>query len=167
MVQYFKELTPQEREKLESSALKYLDTDLLCYRAPAEQALHAIQNENWNAWRQWFEEKFSCELKTTMDLVALHQDKDLHDKLKNYVQGLSSEQLRALQTAVVVGGSLVLAVAFIEKEISAEELFYNVTLEESYKGQIYNEELYGQDPDQERKFNSMKEDLKSASKLLA
>ena len=67
-----------------------------------------------------------------------------------------------LQLTASLSGSLTLALAFVEKEITAAEIFAAIRIEENFKAKIYNEDFYGSDPAQEEKDNAIKADLKAA-----
>ena len=151
---------------LEASALKYLNTDLLCYRAEEGTSMAESQHKGWDPWLAWFEKRFGSKLETTTALSALNQDAALQAVVSNHVKSLKDKEIIVLQNVTVICGSLILALAFVDGEISAEEAFAVATVEESHKAEIYNEEKYGADPHQEKKLQVMKQELVQAESFL-
>ncbi|MEM7650933.1 MAG: ATP12 family protein [Pseudomonadota bacterium] len=156
-----------QRAEMSVEILKYLDTDLLCYRAGVEPPGQAdAQAQSWNPWLKWFEDKFGEKLKTTTDLVALRHDESAHKAAREFAEALDDAHFTVLQMLVPLSGSLVLAMAFTERAISPQELFDATHVEEHFKDKIYNAELYGRDPLQEQKDEVMMRDLKAAEVFL-
>lgn len=156
-----------EREAMMTHLMKYLDTDLLCYRAGDDPpGQREAQEKAWNPWLEWFEKHFDISLETTSDLKALSQDKAAHEAVQNYVQGLDDNRFTALQLVVSLSGSIVLGLAFLENAISPQQVFDAAHVEEAFKAEIYNEEFYGADPLQEKKDTAMKRDLEAAAEFL-
>ena len=156
-----------QREAMTLEVLKYLNTDLLCYRAgddPPGQA--EKQAEAWDPWLTWFEEKYGASLKTTTDLIALKHDEAAHKAVRAYVEDLDDAHFTILQMLVPLSGSLVLPLAFVERAITPDQLFEATHVEEHFKDEIYDAERYGRDPLQEKKDVAMMRDLKAAEIFL-
>lgn len=157
----------QERQTIEATLLKYLDTDLLCYRAEQPPELLKAQEESWNPHLKWFEEKFGCPLKTTNNLAALTQDKKAHDAVSAHVSALDDDYFTILQLVSALVGSVVLGLHALERQLDADALFAAARVEEGFKAKIYNEDFYGQDPAQEKKDNVTRAELNAALDYLS
>ncbi len=157
----------KERAAMEKPLLKYLDTDLICYRAESPPELKQAQEEVWDEYLDWFKQKFGVKLETTTKLSALKQPRAAHDSVARYVDTLPDNRFTILQMVIPISGSVVLGLAFIEGAISAQELFKAIRVEESFKAEIYNEDFYGQDPAQEAKDNAIQRDLEAAQTYLS
>jgi chaperone required for assembly of F1-ATPase len=155
-----------ERESMSAAILKYLDTDLLCYRTDHPSALAQAQNEAWNPWLAWFERRFGTPLETTTALSALRQDEVLAARIRDHVQAMDDDRFTVFQLVTVLGGSIVLALAFMEDELSPAELFEAIRVEERWKAVLYDEGRYGPDPMQARKDESTQTDLTAAQLYL-
>ncbi|MCC7304914.1 MAG: ATP12 chaperone family protein [Alphaproteobacteria bacterium] len=156
-----------ERQAMEEAVLEYLDTDLLCYRTDHPPELAVRQRESWDPHLAWFEERFKSRLSVTEKLEALAQDQTAHGAVKKFVKALDDDFFTALQMTTGLSGSLVLALAFVEGAADAETIFAAARVEERYKAGIYNEELHGPDPAQEKKDRAALRDLKAAQNFLA
>lgn len=161
-----------EREAMTAQILKYLDTDLICYRAAMDadenqKIQNAQQEKLWNPWIEWFEKRFDTKLKTTNTLAALKQDASAHESLKAAVEALDDDHFTILQILVPLAGSIILAMAFMEGEISPDDLFKAVHIEEDFKASLYNEDsLHGRAPMEEKKDAAMRQDLEAAKAYL-
>lgn len=156
-----------ERAAMEKAILAYLDTDLICYRAPAPPELVRMQAEAWDKWLSWFEAKSGTALETTEGLDALRQPSRAHEAARVFVEGLDNDHFTVLQIAASFAGSLVLAMAFAAGEAGAGEIFACARIEERHKAQIYDESRYGPDPAQQKKDEAALRDLRAAEKFLA
>ena len=155
-----------DRASLEAPLLKYLDTDLICYFTDHPPELKQAQEVAWTPYLQWFEKRFAAALKTTTDLAALTHDPKAHAAVKHAVSDLSDDHFTILQLATPLSGSLVLALAFIEGELDAKDLFAAMRIEETHKAKIYNEDFYGADPMEEAKDKAIQKDLNAAQEYL-
>ncbi len=159
-----------EREAMRGQLLKYLDTDLVCYRTPPNTPEEKTQGEEqdklWNPWCDWFEKRFGQKLQTTMDIAALKQNAEAHENVKAAVDEMDDLRFTVLQLTVPLSGSLVLALAFVEKELEPRAMYEATHIEERFKDEMYKAEKYGRDPMQEKKETEMMRDLEAARAVL-
>lgn len=155
-----------ERSAMSALVMKYIDTDLICYRTPEPPELLAQQQGAWDTWLEWFAQKFGVALLETNDLVALKQPEEARRGVKKYVDALDDDHFTILQMLTGVGGSLVLALAFIDGALDADEMFKAINVEEQYYASLYKADKYGPDPAQEKKDEINKADLNAASLYL-
>lgn len=151
-----------QRKEIETTVLKYLDTDLLCYRAPEPEELATRQTEKWDPWLIWFDQHYGHKLKTTKGLDALAQPEDAHKRIRNYMQALDPHDFTVMHVVVSLCGSVVLALAFMEGEIAPEDVFNLAFLEEQFHSELAGEHIHGQDPAQKKAHDSVKAELKAA-----
>lgn len=157
----------QARDDMTRLTLAYLDTDLLCYRTIHPEILAARQAQHWDRWLAWFAERFGSTLATTTDLAALTQPQAAHRAVASHVAALGLWQFSVLQMATALGGSIVLALAFVENALTPQELFAAIHTEEEYRAEIYNEALHGMAPHQEKAMASKLRDLLALQQVLA
>lgn len=157
----------RERDALTKSLLKYLDTDLLCYRVKEPEALAKLQKETWDRWLTWFDEHFESPLDVTFGIEALKQDADTHKQIWNYLEALDEHYFTILQIVTSLTGSIVLGLAFVEHEATPEDVFNAAELEEIYYAGVANEELHGPDPVSEKRQNALRRDLAASKEILS
>jgi chaperone required for assembly of F1-ATPase len=151
----------REREAMETALMKYLNTDLLCYRAD-EKKIAKKQALLWDPPLAWFKKHFGAALETTTDLKALTQPPQAHQAVEKYIGQLNDDVFAILQLVTALGGSVVLGLAFIAHEIDADIVYDAAHVEESHKAEIYNEKLYGAAPHEEKSRAAMRRDLAAA-----
>lgn len=156
----------RERDAITSALLKYLDTDLLCYRTKEPEELAKRQKEAYDRWLTWFDEHFESPLETTFGLDALKQSEKTHKQIWNYIEALDEYYFSVLQVVTSATGSIVLALAFLEHEANEDEVFAVAELEEIYHSELANEAVHGSDPVQEKRQNAMKRDLAASRRFL-
>ncbi len=157
-----------ERKTMRDMVLKYLNTDLICYRTDAPPPeLGQAQAMTWDPYLEWFRQHFGSSLATTTDLVALSQDVAAHTAVAGYIDGLDDDHFTVLQLITAIAGSIVLALAGLEGQADAQSIFTAIRVEENFKAKIYNEDFYGRDPAQDKKDNALRADLDAALNYLS
>ncbi len=151
-----------ERGVMSDTILNYLDTDLVCYLASSPPGAVKAQDAAWSPMRTWFNDRFAADLKTTDGLSAITQDQDTHTRVREFVEGLNDDHFTIAQLTTSLSGSLILALAFIERAITAKQLMNATFVDELFKADIYNEELHGGDPAQIKAQKAFKKDIDAA-----
>lgn len=154
------------RDATTKAVLKYLDTDLLCYRVKEPQEIAKRQKETWGRWLTWFDEHFESPLEVTYGIEALKQDEDTHKQIWNYIEALDEYYFTVLQIVTSVSGSIVLGLAFLEHEATPEDVFNAAELEEIYHSEIADEATHGGDPVQEKRQAKMRHELAACKKFM-
>ena len=159
-------VTPH-RKALEEEMLGYIDTDLICYRTEEPQQYKQAQETQWNPFIVWFEQAFALRLSTTTGLSPLTQSPAIHQAIAQHVATLSDGQLMAIYLATMGTGSIILGLAFQMKAFSNEAILSAAFAEELLKDEIYLGNIYGTAPDQEKKYQSLRQDLQTLQHFLA
>ncbi len=143
----------KNRAELEKTVLRYLDTDLICYRGGDEEGIEERQESAWNPWVEWFGQAFGFSLKTTPSLAAIRQEEGAHQSVQNYVTHLDDDAFTLLYLITTELGSLVVALAFMQEAIDTDTMLQIAFVEEDLKDELYKAEKYGPDPmiDKKRK----------------
>lgn len=157
----------RDRSAITDQLLKYLDTDLLCYRVKEPVDLAKRQKEVWDRWLTWFDEHFESPLEVTFGIDALKQDTDTHKQIWNYLEALDEFYFTVLQIVTSLTGSIVLGLAFLEHEATPEDIYNAAELEEIYHSELANEAEHGGDPVQERRQKNLRRELASSKEFLS
>lgn len=156
----------QERAAMEQAVFKYLDTDLICYRTEQPEELARRQAGLWDPWIDWFEKRSGARLETTTGLAALSQEQKAHDFARHIIKKMDDYRFGICQLAVSLSGSLVLGLAFTEGALDKDLLLKTVRIEEDYKTALYNEDVHGLAPLEEKKREALIRDLDAAQRFL-
>ncbi len=131
----------EQRPALETEMMRYLDTDLLCYRAAHPPELAARQEAAFAVPLRWFAGRYGATLKTTTGLNALAQPQAAHEAVAVEARALDDQRFLALYLAVKAAGSLVLGLGLAAREFSADDVWSLMHMEEQHKAEIYGESL--------------------------
>lgn len=118
----------------------YAETDLLCYRATAPQALIDRQNAAWNPWLDWAARDLNAPLIATAGVMYIAQDPASLSNLRAQINDMTAFHLSAFHDLVAISGSFVLALAMARGIITANQGFALSRIDEDW--QI---EQWGQD----------------------
>lgn len=159
-------ISPQ-RSDHQAEILDYLDTDLLCYRAPETENFGRRQKEIWDPVLEWFAGRYGTSLSTTTQLSTLRQPLLAHERVKAEVEKLDDLRFTILHLLTAETGSLILGLAFLNEALDQEQVFQAALVEDLLRAEIYLEETYGASPDQEKRRAKLRSELRGAALLLA
>jgi chaperone required for assembly of F1-ATPase len=118
----------------------YGETDLLCYRAEAPQALVHRQSMLWDPLLAWARRRFDAGLETVAGIVHRPQPAAALDRLGSAVAAMDAFSLAALSPLVTISGSLVIALALSEGAVSTGEAWAATTLDEAWQAENWGED---------------------------
>jgi chaperone required for assembly of F1-ATPase len=122
----------------------YGDSDLLCYRADAPEALAERQAEVWDPLLYWAREELGVELHPRVGVIHAPQDPRALDVLSRRTHALDHFELAAFHDLVSLSGSLVLGFAATLDVRPVDELWEISRLDE-----IWQTEQWGRDDEAE------------------
>lgn len=119
---------------------EYGDSDLLCYRADAPDALIARQAEQWDPLLDWARTKLGARLEPRTGVIHAPQSPEALKALRDQVHTMSEFELAAFHDLVSISGSLIIGFAAKLGHKPADELWTISRLDE-----IWQEEQWGKD----------------------
>jgi chaperone required for assembly of F1-ATPase len=141
---------------------RYGESDLLCYRAEAPEALVRRQEAAWQTWLDWAEQRYGARLRVTSGIVAIRQHRDSVAALRAAVGALDPWALAALGVAVPALGSLVLGLALAEQRVDPATAHALGALEE-----LFQAEQWGEDAQAAARRQAVAEEIVLAARLIA
>lgn len=154
------ELTPDNRDKLVAEARKYAGTDLLCYRASEPVSLSNRQKEQWDPVLDWARDR-NIGLETTQSVLAIDQSEESLDKVAEFAAGLNDLDLTLMVHLTAVFGSAILAMAVIERHLSASQAFDLSRLDN-----LYQIEQWGEDEEAAEIAANLADDVSALCQIL-
>jgi chaperone required for assembly of F1-ATPase len=122
-----------DRAAFAKGLARYAEADLTCYRAEGPEALVERQTLSWDPLLVWARRRYDVEFETTVGLKHVAQPRPTVERLAHAVAVLDAFRLAALSPMVTIGGSLVAALAVLEKAITAEKAWSAVSVDESWQ----------------------------------
>ena len=153
-------VTP-EREQIAQQLLNYGQNDLLCYRAEDPPDLVARQARTWDSLLDWVTETYGARLRVGFGIRHVAQPAEAIAELEQAISRYDEFELAALHTATTITGSLILALALAEEEISAHEAFAAATIDETFQA-----EKWGIDTEAENRRQRLLSELTAAERFL-
>lgn len=133
---------------------KYGESDLLCYRADSPPALVERQEREWGPLLAWARRRFDVDFLVTAGVIHRPQPSATLARLAHAVAMLDPFRLAGLSPLVTVGGSLVAALAFAERAVTADAAWQAVSLDEHWQL-----EQWGADAQAEAALDSRRRDF--------
>jgi chaperone required for assembly of F1-ATPase len=140
---------------------RYAESDLLCYRADAPEALVARQAREWQPWLDWVTLTYDAPLRVGSGITYVKQHRDSIAALRNAVAALDVPALAALGVAVPALGSVVLGLAMAEGRMDAETAHALGALDELFQAQAW-----GEDPEAASRRRAIAADVALAERFL-
>ena len=122
-----------DRQAFASGLAKYGEADLACYRSEWPPELVSRQQASWDELLAWGRRRYDVDFSTTTGLLHVPQSRATIDRLGQAVAELDAFQLAGLSPLVSNGGSLVAALAVLEKTIDAEAAWEVVSIDERWQ----------------------------------
>lgn len=132
-------VAPQHAE-VAAMIAAYGETDLLCHRAEAPEALARRQAEAWDPLLDWAANALGAPLMPTIGVMPRPQPHESLARLADEVAGRTPFELTALHDLVSLSGSLVIGLAAIHDQATPEALWQLSRIDETWQ-----EELWGTD----------------------
>lgn len=139
----------------------YAEADLICYRAEGPQPLVERQERSWDPLLAWARRRFDVDFAVTAGITHVPQPQAMVERLAHAVAALDSFRLAALSPLVRIGGSLVAALALLERAASTETVWAAVTVDEQWQA-----EQWGADAEAQAALEARRRDFLAAAQFL-
>jgi chaperone required for assembly of F1-ATPase len=150
-----------DRQAFAGGLASYAEADLACYRAEGPAGLLEQQQEAWGALLAWARRRYDIDFSTTSGLMHVAQPAGTVDRLGHAVSALDSFHLAGLSPLVTIGGSLVAALAVLEKAIAPGQAWVAVSIDDRWQL-----EQWGSDDEAEAALENRKRDFLAAARFL-
>lgn len=140
---------------------RYGESDLACYRAEAPQALAERQARSWDSLLAWARRRFDVDFATTVGILHVPQPRATVQRLAHAVASLDPFRLAGLSPLVTIGGSLVAALAVLERAREPAQAWEAVTIDERWQA-----EQWGSDSEAEAALQARRRDFMAAARFL-
>jgi chaperone required for assembly of F1-ATPase len=148
-------------ETFAAGLAKYAESDLACYRAESPRELVARQEKSWDELLGWARRRFDVDFCTTSEIVHVSQPEPTIRRLAHAVASFDPFHLAGLSPLVTISGSLVAALAVAEGQLSPEQAWDAVTIDEQW-----HREQWGEDAEAEAALETRRSDFFAAARFL-
>lgn len=148
------DISTQHRDEVIVGIMRFGESELVCQRAADPVALVEEQNKVWQPYLDWCKTQFNAELLTGSGIIPFEQDAKALAAIRAYVDTLDAFRLTGLSEACGTLGSLVLGLALITGQATAEAVFAAAELDN-----IWQNKKWGDDPVSQGRHAEIKRDL--------
>jgi chaperone required for assembly of F1-ATPase len=150
-----------ERQAFAAGLARYAEADLASYRAEGPRGLAERQEEHWDALLAWARRRYDVDFATTCGIVHVEQPGATVERLAHAIAALDPFRLAALSPLVTIGGSLVAALAVVEKAIAPEAAWDAISVDERWQL-----DQWGADAEAEAALANRRRDFLAAARFL-
>lgn len=119
---------------------RYAEADLLCYRAADPPELVAQQDEVWNPLLDWARARYDCTFALATGIIHVPQAQTTVKRLSEALTSRSAFELAALSPIISIAGSLIIALALVDRTITPDAAFDAAHLDELWQAQQWGED---------------------------
>ena len=150
-----------DRQAFAVGLAHYAEADLACYRAEWPPELVERQSQTWDGLLAWARRRYDVDFATTSGLVHVPQPPATVERLGQAVAELDSFRLAGLSPLVTASGSLIAALAVIEKAMTAEKAWESVSIDDRWQL-----EKWGRDVEAEAALEARRQDFLAGARFL-
>jgi len=150
------------RAAVEAAILRFGENDLICYRAHQPPDLHRRQTEGWDPLLAWARQSLGADLKLADGITHVEQPPDALAALHGAMAKYDPFTLGGLHVVASIAGSLVLALAVAEGQITGARAFELSRIDEAYQA-----EKWGLDAEAAKRTSALAHELDKAVELMA
>ena len=120
------------------------ESELLCYRAAEPEPLVERQNAIWNPILDWARTRYDASFTLVTGIMHQQQPPTTLTRLADAVAARNPFELAALNPLVTISGSLVIALAVLERELAPQAAFDAAHLDELWQEELWGEDYFAQ-----------------------
>ncbi len=124
---------------------RYGESDLLCYRADGPEPLVERQRAAWDPVLAWARARYDVHVETTTGVIHRAQPSATLARLREAVTALDPFALAALAPLVTLTGSLLLALALVERAITPDAAWAAAHVDEDWQAELWGEDQLATD----------------------
>ncbi|SDZ74045.1 ATP12 family chaperone protein [Rubrimonas cliftonensis] len=128
------------RAAVAAEVAAYGESDLLCYRAEAPEALVSREAAAWDPWLAWMRETWGAPLVCASGVLHVEQPPTSVARLRALVAGRDAFALTPLHEMVALSGSLVLGLAVAEGALDPAEGWAISRVDETWQAEQWGED---------------------------
>jgi chaperone required for assembly of F1-ATPase len=122
------------------SLAQFGESDLLYYRSDGPDPLRRRQEGSWDPLLAWARRRFDIDFELVTGIMHRAQPERTVEQLGRAVAARDPFELAALAPLVTISGSLIIALALVEREIDLETAWTAATVDEAWQTEQWGED---------------------------
>lgn len=145
LADYAIDIAALDRDAVVRTLLAYAGTDTLCYRAEPDEPLHARQQEVWEPLLHAAEQRWDIHFERIDGIMHRPQPAATLARMEAVLNAESDFSLAALNTLTSLASSLVIGLAALSPDASADLLWDAANLEEDWQVELWGKDAEAAD----------------------
>ncbi|KAK5850584.1 hypothetical protein PBY51_001452 [Eleginops maclovinus] len=125
--------THRNKEQMITAALKYLETDTICYRVDEPHSLVELQKNEWDPVLHWIENRYNVTIGSSSNILGPEIPNSTKDTFRQHLKSYNFWSMTGLEFVITQLKSVVLAIGMIDRHLSVEQAVLLSRLEEEYQ----------------------------------
>ncbi|XP_020779928.1 ATP synthase mitochondrial F1 complex assembly factor 2 [Boleophthalmus pectinirostris] len=125
--------TQRDEDQMIKAALKYLETDTVCYRVEEPYGLVDLQINEWDPVLHWIENRYNVTIGSSPSILGPEIPEATKDTFRQQLKSYNFWSLTGLEYVITQLKSVVLALAMIDRHLSVEKAVLLSRLEEEFQ----------------------------------
>lgn len=139
--------TQRKEDEMINAALKFLDTDTVCYRVDEPPGLVELMKNEWDPVLHWIENRYDVVIGSSSSILGPEIPESTKDTLRQHLKSYNFWSLTGLEYVITQLKSVVLSLGLIDKHLTVEEAVLLSRLEEEYQIQHWGNVEWAHDYD--------------------
>ncbi|KAK7122820.1 hypothetical protein R3I94_019810 [Phoxinus phoxinus] len=139
--------TQRTKEQMISAALKFLDTDTICYRVEEPPGLVELQTNEWEPVMNWIEQRYNVVIGSSSNIMGPQIPEETKETFRQHLHSYNFWSLTGLEYVITQLKSLILSLGLIDRHLSVEQAVLLSRLEEEYQIQSWGNVEWAHDYD--------------------
>ncbi|XP_054545782.1 ATP synthase mitochondrial F1 complex assembly factor 2 isoform X2 [Talpa occidentalis] len=125
--------TQRNKDQLIRAAVKFLDTDTICYRVEEPETLVELQKNEWDPVIEWAEKRYGVEIGSSTSIMGPSIPARTREVLISHLASYNTWALQGIEFVVAQLKSMVLTLGLIDLHLTVEQAVLLSRLEEEYQ----------------------------------
>ncbi|XP_064376164.1 ATP synthase mitochondrial F1 complex assembly factor 2 isoform X2 [Dromaius novaehollandiae] len=140
---------PTQRNKVQliCAAVKFLETDTVCYRVEEPAALAELQKNEWDPIVAWAEKRYNVAIGSSTSITGPNIPASTKDTFISHLASYNMWALQGIEYVITQLKSLILSMGLIDRHITVEKAVLLSRLEEEYQIQRWGSVEWAHDYD--------------------
>ncbi|XP_041829144.1 ATP synthase mitochondrial F1 complex assembly factor 2 [Melanotaenia boesemani] len=125
--------TQRDKDQMINAALKFLETDTICYRVEEPPALVELQKNEWDPVLHWIENRYNVTIGSSSSILGPDIPEATKDTFRQHLSSYSLWSMTGLEFVITQLKSVVLSLGMVDRHLSVEQAVLLSRLEEEYQ----------------------------------
>ncbi|TRZ17113.1 hypothetical protein HGM15179_010012 [Zosterops borbonicus] len=125
--------TQRNKTQLIRAAVKFLETDTVCYRVEEPAALAELQKNEWDPVVSWAEKRYNVTIGSSTSILGPNIPASTKETFVSHLASYNMWALQGIEFVITQLKSLILSMSLIDRHITVEKAVLLSRLEEEYQ----------------------------------